>query len=705
MDGRAAGTGAVRQELCGSVLLLIMARRPVNALTADLRASLSAALASVVADPRPIDAVVICSDIAQFSAGADLSEFGKPTAQPKLSDLCRQIENFPKPVVVAINGSAMGGGLELALAAHGRIALETAVLGLPDVSLGVVPAGGATQRLPRLIGAGPALKLMLDPQPLTAVQALAIGLLDAVVASDLRDAACAMAARMVGGPRPKTSDRRDGLRDAKTYFAEVSVARAKVQDLPVPAAARLVDCVEAAQLLSFDQGLAYEQAAFDDLVRTPEAAALRHAQFAERRATQLPASVAAQGTVKLNHVGFWGAADPAADVAAQALAAGLRVTLVDPKRDALVAALQKIATRQEIAVADGRLGAAARDADWARLTSNMSPEALVGADLVLAGSDAGPVPLDPPAAVLILGAADPAADVAAQALAAGLRVTLVDPKRDALVAALQKIATRQEIAVADGRLGAAARDADWARLTSNMSPEALVGADLVLAGSDAGPVPLDPPAAVLILGALAARAGAGRAALHPAVSAGLAAELAAGAEVSQALLASGAAFARRLGWKLLFTGPGGSIDRRLRAALSAAISALETGGLARPVLAAALASFGMGGAARAPLPAPPPQAKLVLDACLAALANQGARLLGEGVARRPSDIDAATILSGMFPRWQGGPMFQADRRGLLVLRADLKRRAETAPQIYAPDPIFDRLIADGRVFGDLNRAE
>jgi len=608
MDGRAAGTGAVRQELCGSVLLLIMARRPVNALTADLRASLSAALASVVADPRPIDAVVICSDIAQFSAGADLSEFGKPTAPPKLSDLCRQIENFPKPVVVAINGSAMGGGLELALAAHGRIALETAVLGLPDVSLGVVPAGGATQRLPRLIGAGPALKLMLDPQPLTAVQALAIGLLDAVVASDLRDAACAMATKMGGAPLPKTSDRRDGLRDAKTYFAEVSVARVKVQDLPVPAAARLVDCVEAAQLLSFDQGLAYEQAAFDDLVRTPEAAALRHAQFAERRATQLPASVAAQGTVKLNHVGFWGAADPAADVAAQALAAGLRVTLVDPKRDALVAALQKIATRQEIAVADGRLGAAARDADWARLTSNMSPEALVGADLVLAGSDAGPVPLDPPAAVLILGA-------------------------------------------------------------------------------------------------LAARAGAGRAALHPAVSAGLAAELAAGAEVSQALLASGAAFARRLGWKLLFTGPGGSIDRRLRAALSAAISALETGGLARPVLAAALASFGMGGAARAPLPAPPPQAKLVLDACLAALANQGARLLGEGVARRPSDIDAAAILSGMFPRWQGGPMFQADRRGLLVLRADLKRRAETAPQIYAPDPIFDRLIADGRVFGDLNRAE
>lgn len=608
MDGRAAGTGAVRQELCGSVLLLIMARRPVNALTADLRASLSAALASVVADPRPIDAVVICSDIAQFSAGADLSEFGKPTAPPKLSDLCRQIENFPKPVVVAINGSAMGGGLELALAAHGRIALETAVLGLPDVSLGVVPAGGATQRLPRLIGAGPALKLMLDPQPLTAVQALAIGLLDAVVASDLRDAACAMATKMGGAPLPKTSDRRDGLRDAKTYFAEVSVARVKVQDLPVPAAARLVDCVEAAQLLSFDQGLAYEQAAFDDLVRTPEAAALRHAQFAERRATQLPASVAAQGTVKLNHVGFWGAADPAADVAAQALAAGLRVTLVDPKRDALVAALQKIATRQEIAVADGRLGAAARDADWARLTSNMSPEALVGADLVLAGSDAGPVPLDPPAAVLILGA-------------------------------------------------------------------------------------------------LAARAGAGRAALHPAVSAGLAAELAAGAEVSQALLASGAAFARRLGWKLLFTGPGGSIDRRLRAALSAAISALETGGLARPVLAAALASFGMGGAARAPLPAPPPQAKFVLDACLAALANQGARLLGEGVARRPSDVDAAAILSGMFPRWQGGPMFQADRRGLLVLRADLKRRAETAPQIYAPDPIFDRLIADGRVFGDLNRAE
>ena len=607
MDGKAL-TDAVRAERRGAVLLLILGQSPVNMLSQHLRATVSAAL-SAVAD-SDLQAVVICSDLAAFSAGADLSELGKVQAAPGMSALCQQIEDFPKPIIVALNGSTLGPGLELALAAHGRVASPTALLGLPEIGLGLVPEAGATQRLPRLVGAAAALKLMLEPAPLTAAQALTIGLVDQVVEGDLRAQACAfaesMAAGLNGAGPLKTSDRRDGLRDSRAYQAAIVAARARYAGLPLPAPLRLIDCVEAAQLLPLAQGLAFEAAAYQALVQTPEAQGLRHAFYAERRAGHPPAALARVGAGKLASLAVWGAAEPAAELVGQTLAAGLRVSLIDPSRDALVAALQKIASRQEVAVREGRLTPEARDADWARLST---------------------------ASVLISGV------------------------------------------------------------------------DLVLNNADAPLTLEDPAIPVIALGVLPARGAGARVGISAALAAGLVAELAAGEDAPIAVQAMGLAFGRRLGWKLLFTGPGGPIDRRLRAALSAAIAQLEAEGMARPVIAAALGSFGIGVSARGPLPAPPAEAKRVLDACLAALANQAARLISEGVARRPLDVDAAAVLHGMFPRWQGGPLFQADKRGLLVMRADLKRRAQTAPQIYAPDALFDRLIADGRDFASLNTAD
>ena len=608
MDGKAALTDAVRVERKGAVLLLIMAHRPVNMLSQHLRATLSAALDAVaVSDLR---AVVICSDLAAFSAGADVSELGKATVAPGLSALCRQIEDFPKPVIVALNGSTLGPGLELALAAHGRIASPAAHLGLPEIGLGLVPEAGATQRLPRLVGAAAALKLLLEPAALTAAQALTIGLVDQVVEGDLRAQACAFAESMAealqGAAPLKTSDRRDGLRDGRAYQAAIAAARARYAGSPVPAPLRLIECVEAAQLLLLEQGLAFEAAAYQALVNTPQAQGLRHTFYAERKAVTPPVALASFGATQLTSLAVWGAAEPAAEVVVQALAAGLWVSLIDPSREALVAALQKIASRQEAAVSEGRLTPDARDADWARL---------------ITGS---------------------------------------------------------------GVIG---------------------GVDLVLSNADAPPPLADPAIPVIVLGALPRRGAGTRVGISVALAAGLVAELAAGVDAPLVVQAMGLALGRRLGWKLLFTGPGGPIDRRLRAALSAAIAQLEAEGLARTTIAAALGSFGIGVSARGPLPAPPAEAKRVLDACLAALANQAARLISEGVARRPLDVDAAAVLHGMFPRWQGGPLFQADKRGLLVLRADLKRRAETAPQIYAPDALFDRLIADGLDFAALNSVD
>lgn len=607
MDAAATTTRAVRQERRDGVLLLIMAERPINTLSANLRAGLAEGLAAA-ADPS-VRAVVICSALAVFSSGVETAGTG---AAPGLAALCQQIESMAKPVVVALNGNALGGGMEIALAAHGRVAQEAARLGFPEVSLGGVPQAGATQRLPRLVGAEAALRLLLDPGPVTAAQALAIGLVDSVVVAGLIESAVSMAEQMadaLGGRAPrKTSDRRDGFRDPKAYQAAIAAARAQHVQAHLPAAGQAIDCVEAAQLLLFEQGLAFEEQAAAMLEQTPQAAGLRHVLAAEQLAAQVPQALARVALPEIKAIALWGGGARAAEVALQALTRGLRVALIEPDRAVLVKTVEQIAARQAAAVAEGRLTEAARDADWARLGSSM------------VASDIG-------------------------------------------------------------------------------------GVDLVLASVEAGRLPVQTEAPVMPLGALPAQAVAGRMGLQAAVAAGMPAELGFtdGADVRG--LALGLGLARRLGWRVFFTGPGGPMVQRLRAALSAAIAAQEASGVARETVMTALSSFGIGVAARAVLPKPTAEGKAVLDACLGAIANQGARLVGEGVARRPAEVDAVAVAAGLFPRWQGGPMFWADRRGLLVLRSDLRHRAEAAPQIYTPAAIFDALIAEGRNFAALDRVK
>ncbi|MFN3293497.1 MAG: enoyl-CoA hydratase/isomerase family protein, partial [Gemmobacter sp.] len=205
-------TEAVRLERDGNVAILVIDSPPVNALGAAVRQGLAAGLDRALADPG-VGAIVIRAEGRTFPAGADISEFGKPPADPWLPDLCNRIEASPRPVVAALHGTALGGGLELALAAHWRIALASARVGLPEVSLGILPGAGGTQRTPRLIGAAAALDLMISGQPVGAVQALAMGLLDEVVETDLPAAALALAQRLAdtgAAPRP-VRDRRDGM--------------------------------------------------------------------------------------------------------------------------------------------------------------------------------------------------------------------------------------------------------------------------------------------------------------------------------------------------------------------------------------------------------------------------------------------------------------------------------------------------------------
>lgn len=580
-------------ERVGAVAVLVLAHPPVNALSGAVREALAEGLAAAEADGS-VTAIVIRGEGKGFSAGADIGEFGQGSKALDLGTLCRRIEDCSKPVIAALHGVALGGGLELALAAHYRIANASARLGLPEVTLGLLPGAGGTQRLPRLVGAEVALRMMLGGAPIGAAEALDIGLIDRVVDGGLTEAALALAAEGLAVRR--SGQATAGLRDLAGYQAAVVAARMAQVGNHLPAAGKIVDCVQAAALLPLAQGLAAERMAFADLVGTPQATALRYAFFAERRAATPPPGVPVKGLPALASLGIWGADDAAADLAFQALSAGMPVVLATPDHPALVQALERIATRQEQALVAGLISEDQRDTDWARLTSSLLPDPMLDVGLVLCtpGSEELPLPVQ-----AVIGAAQ----------AAGSRA---------------------------------------------------VGVTVPMAGGLAE------------------------------LSIGPGAALDAAAQVM--------ALARRLGWRVVFAGPGGPVELHLRQALALAEAALIAGGVPADLVAAALAAYGMGGAGSF-LPLMPAGGDAVVTACLAALAAEGARMIADSRARRPVDIDAVALLSGLMPRWEGGPMYQADQRGLLVLRADLRTRAEP---VFQPAQLIDDLIAEGLRFASLN---
>lgn len=591
--------GRIIAERDGTVLVLTMAHAPLNALSVALRRDLAGHLAAASADPA-VQAIVLRSGLAVFSAGADLAEFDSPPQSPPLTELCALIEAHDKPVVAAIGGAALGGGLEIALAAHARVAAESATLALPEVTLGLVPGAGGTQRLPRLIGAEQALSMILTGRAVPAAEALATGLLDAVVAADPTGRAKEIARDMAGQPPRRSRDRRDGMRDGRAYLAAVDAARRGLAQSRLPAPLRAVDCVAAAQLLPFDQGMAFERTAFAELLSTPESAGLRHAFRAERPLLRPPAILRDLSAPPPASVIVWGAGARGVDLALRALSAGLRVALADRTREAVVGALEAIAGRQEADVAAGRLSPAARDADWARLSTLVAPDRLADADAALLAA-ADPPPVSASMSCLAFGIAAP---------------------RHAL-----------QVALGDG-------------------PRPL--AEIVHA-------PQDPASA----------------------------------------LARAYALARRLRWRPVVTGAGGPVSARLAATLATAVGRIEALGHSGTEISAALAGAGIA-SDQDPASLPSGATGIALR-IFAALANTGARLVEEGVVPHPADIDAIAMLAGITARFTGGPMYQADRRGLLVLRRDMLLWAEDDPALWSPAPLIDRCLSQGIGLGDLPR--
>jgi 3-hydroxyacyl-CoA dehydrogenase len=367
----------VRTEAIGDVLLIEINNPPINAGSLGVRQGLMAAVEQLVADPA-LRAGVLMGASSTFVAGSDLREFGQPLQEPQLPGVLAAIEACAKPVVAALHGAALGGGLELALACDARIALAGTVLGLPEVTLGIIPGAGGTQRLPRRTGLVRAIQMVCSGERIKAEAARDLRLVDAVVADDLQGHAVALARQLMG--KCRISAEAVPTEDAAAVDqAEQTALRAGKRR---PAVVAAIEAVKDAARLPFAEGLAREREVFQRLRTSPEAFALRHQFFAERDAVRLPADVVAAPR-PVQAVAIIGAGTMGTGIAIAALDTGLTVLLLEQSEAALERGASRVADYYESRVAAGKLGARAASDRVAQLHATTDWTRLATADLVI----------------------------------------------------------------------------------------------------------------------------------------------------------------------------------------------------------------------------------------------------------------------------------------------------------------------------------
>ena len=332
------------------ILRLTVSTPPAGPMTTAARAALSEALERAFGDAE-VRAILLEGAGRAFSIGVPAAELSLGAAR-EMAALCRRIEAADKPVIALLGAPAVDGGAELALAAHWRLAHRDALIGFGGVQLGLPPMAGASQRLARLLGAAAAIELLEVGQPVTAAEAARLGLVDRVVEDDLAAAGAAFAAELLaaGTPPRRAGEATQGLADAAAFQRDVAAARARAAGAPLAVQARLVDCVEAAQLLPFAAGLTFEETAFEESLAGDEAAALIHVHLAERRAER-PPELAGQRARRVATLAVAGAAAPGWTVAA--LDAGLAVTTLSGHAPGDLA--ERVAAHYQGEVAAGRI--------------------------------------------------------------------------------------------------------------------------------------------------------------------------------------------------------------------------------------------------------------------------------------------------------------------------------------------------------------
>ena len=689
-DVRPADPERTRFRLEDGVAVVTLNSPPVNALSTAMRSSLAAALRRAQ-DDDAVRSVVLIGSGRGFSGGADITEFTKPPASPSLHDLLAAVEAMQKPVVAALHGMALGGGLELALTCHFRVAAPQAKLGLPEVKLGLLPGAGGTQRLPRVIGVEAALGMIVSGEPVTGARALEIGLVDEVVSGELEAGAVVFARRAAEAGMPRqTRDRSEAIEAARGdpgLFDRFKAANAR-RFRGFEAPEQCLRAVQGAVQLGFDDGLAQERRLFIELLQGEQSAAQRHAFFAERQAAKVADIPDDTKPLPVRTVGVIGAGTMGGGIAMNFLNAGIPVVMVEANEAALARGQATIRRNYENTARKGRLRPEDVETRMGLLSPGLALDALSDCDLIIeavfeemsvkkevfARLDT----IAKPGAILASNTSylniDEIASVTSRpGQVIGLHffspanvMRLLEVVRGAktdkavVATAMQLARSIGKVAVLVGvchgfvgnrMLGARQAEAEKLVLDGAMPWDV----DRVL--TDFG-MPMGPYA----MGDLAG------------LDLGWRRERSTGRTVREILCEAG-----RFGQK---TGGGFyDYDAERRATPS-------------PVAEQAVLDV----SARRGITRRAVSEQEVLERCLYSMINEGAKILDEGIAARASDIDVVWLTGYGWPVWRGGPMFYADRIGAGVVLERLRAFEAAGNRDLKPAPLLERLAAEGGRF-------
>jgi 3-hydroxyacyl-CoA dehydrogenase len=693
----------------GPVRVVLIDNPPVNALTTDVALEIARAVEDADRDPA-IHAVVVGGAGRTFAAGADLqllerAVWGDPAARPDFKSVFRRIEQCRKPVVMAIHGSALGGGLELAMAASFRVAVPDAQLGLPEVTLGIIPGAEGTQRLPRLTGVEHALEMCVTAKPVSAAKALAAGLIDAIVDGELIAGAVtfaeAMAAR--GGPYPRTSELTAKLGTPESNAAAFAASRALARKIwpRRTAALKAIDAIEAAATLPFGEGSAREAALSLECVRSEEAKALIHLFFAERAAAKVPGLPKTAAAAPIGRVAIVGAGTMGAGIAMACANAGLPVVLHDTTQAALDRASGSIRRNYDISITRGRLTPDVAAERIARIQPQLGHEGFDTADIVI---EAAYESLAVKQAIFrdLDAVTRPDCVLATNTSTLDIDAIASVTSRPSAVVGLHFFSPAHVMRLLEIVRGQATSAETIATAFAFGKALKKVG---VLVGNCRGFV--------------------GNRMMFPYMyeTQFLVEEGATPEQVDHALTAFGMA----MGMFAVDDMAGIDVAWRVRQELGH-----FHGGDARvPLVADRLYEMGRFGQktgkgwyryedGRTPIPDPEVVALIreaaarggvaqrsftdqdIVERSIYGLINEGARVLEQGFALRASDIDVIYTSGYGFPAWRGGPMFYADRIGLqTILDRIVDFHRDLGPR-WEPGPLLVQLAESGRSFRDLD---
>lgn len=697
--------GQVHYEKRGAAALLSIDNPPVNPLSSGVRQGLFDGVGRALAD-TDVKAIVLTGLNRAFIAGADISEFGAAASQgASLNDVLEQMESSPKPIIAAINGTAFGGGLEVALCCDYRIASSTAPVGLPEVKLGLLPGAGGTQRLPRLVGAAAAIKAIVSGDPIPAGKALDMGIVDKVVETDIVESGLEFADEIIskGSPTRKIRDLVDKIQDDKgnTELFELATAGLDKTHRGQFAPQQILKCIEAAvNAGDFDAGMEVERQCFSECLNHPQREALIHIFFAERAANKIPGLSKEVPLIDVQKAAIIGAGTMGGGIAMCFANAGIAVLIHDNDPEGLQRGLKVIAANYARTVAKGRLSQQEMDKRIALIQPADSMDDLGDADVVI---EAVYENLDLKKEIFskLDTIMKPGALLATNTSGLDVDAIAASTSRPEFVCGMHFFSPANVMKLLEVVKG---EKSSPAALGTAMALGKRLGKVSVMAGNCPGFI------GNRMIGGYSYQANL------------MILEGATPAQIDKVIYDFGLAmgpFAMAdmvgldLGWRA----------RKMRGGSNEITSRIpdELCELGRYGQKNGLGYYRYEEGSRLPIADPIADeviAKVsgdlgyqrksfsdeeILKRCIYPLVNIGAKLLEEGHALRAGDIDTVYVNGYGFPTYVGGPMWFADTQGLGEVLADIQRFFdETGADVWKPSALLQRLAAEGKTFASLD---